>query len=78
MEIAKELKQKWDGLYSSGDQTAIARKAGISTKTVSNAFAKGTCSDATFIAIAGYYREKARKINEALGIDEDAAKMVAS
>ena len=70
MEITKELKQKWDGLYSRGDHSIIAGRAGVSTKTVSNAFAKGSCSDRTFIAIAGYYNEKAQQVAKALGTND--------
>jgi hypothetical protein len=77
MEITKDLKQKWDGLYSNGDQIKIAQRAGVSTKTISNAFAKGACSDKTFIAIAEYYNEKARKINKALGNDATHNQLVA-
>lgn len=65
MQIPKNQLDKWKALKSRGDGRKImAANPGISATDISRAFAGGRCSDDTFNAIATYYKEKNRKVQE--------------
>ncbi len=66
MTVPKELKDKWNDLYSVGDFEAIAKKSGLSTETIRVAFNKGECTDKVFEAIASFYKERDQRVKEYL------------
>ena len=66
MTVPKELQDKWNELYSTGDFEAIARKYGFTNETIRSSFNKAECSDKVFAAIAGFYKEKEEMIEKFL------------
>ena len=54
--------EKYKHLKAWGDQKTIAKLAGVSEKTVSNAFEKKTCSTKLGISIARFYWDKSNTL----------------
>lgn len=71
MEITQDIKKRWERLSSHGDVTAIAKRSGLSQRSISNALKEEKCSDKVFIAIAEFYKEKAAVREKALGLKDE-------
>lgn len=68
MKIPEELMKRWQDLRTYGDNKKIAESTGdkINEMAVSRAFTSGECPDDTFQAIADFYKEKEKLVNQYL------------